>query len=247
MARQPMKVSIITVCFNAEKTIARTIESVAAQSYPDIEYIIIDGGSSDATLSIIDRYRHVVSRLVSEPDRGIYDAMNKGIRAATGEVIGIINADDYYRPDAVRIAVDYLERGFDYVFGSVQVGDKVICRLDPHKAWYTNQIATKHTVGFFVRKHCHDILGLYDTRYRIAADLDFFYKLLKSPFKGTKTLPEEIFGEFTRDGISSQEWFQNIWEDTLIRYRQNQSRIFLLLLLNARILFNFRQFLRRSS
>ena len=91
-----MKVSIITVAYNAAGTIEDTIRSVLAQTYPDIEYIVIDGGSTDGTVGIIDRYRDRVAQVVSERDEGIYDAMNKGIRLATGEVIGILNSDDFY-------------------------------------------------------------------------------------------------------------------------------------------------------
>lgn len=242
-----MKVSIVTVCWNAGKTLERAIRSVAAQTHPDIEYIVVDGGSTDATREIIERHRDVIARYVSEPDRGIYDAMNKGLRMATGEVVGILNADDFYYPEAVAHAVRYLESGYDYVFGAVRIGDRTLARFQPEKAWYTNGFATKQTVGFFVRRECHETLGYYDTRYRISADLDFFYRLLKSGYRGVGGSAEHVFGEFTTEGLSSQNWFHNLLEDILIRYNQNQSRPLLLLLINARIIKNMRQFMRRTE
>jgi len=96
-----MKVSIITVCFNAEKTIRDTIESVLSQVHNDIEYIVVDGQSTDTTLDIIKEYEGQISKYVSEPDEGLYDAMNKGVNMATGEVVGILNADDIYHDDNV--------------------------------------------------------------------------------------------------------------------------------------------------
>lgn len=99
-----MKVSVITVCYNSANTIEKTIKSVISQDYGDIEYIIIDGGSNDGTLDIIDKYKDKISILISEPDKGIYDAMNKGIRIASGEIVGMINSDDWYGPYTVGAA-----------------------------------------------------------------------------------------------------------------------------------------------
>ena len=119
-----MKLSIITVVWNAVSTIEQTICSVLEQRCrADVEYLIIDGGSTDGTLEVIDRYRDRLARVVSEPDDGLYDAMNKGIRLATGDVIGIINADDYYLPGAFQTVEDALAgRALDRVifWGDVQ-------------------------------------------------------------------------------------------------------------------------------
>jgi glycosyltransferase involved in cell wall biosynthesis len=96
-----LKISVITVCFNSEKTIRDTIESVLAQDYPSIEYIIVDGGSNDDTLEVIREYPTCVDTVISESDKGIYDAMNKGIQLATGDVIGILNSDDFFENSCV--------------------------------------------------------------------------------------------------------------------------------------------------
>ena len=123
-----MKVSIITVSYNSEKTIAHTIESVLAQTYDDIEYWIIDGKSSDGTVALAESYcnameqKGIIYHILSEPDGGIYDAMNKGIRLATGDVIGIINSDDWYEPNAVGTAVHTFEKtGCDLMFADIRM------------------------------------------------------------------------------------------------------------------------------
>ncbi|HEY9194869.1 MAG TPA: glycosyltransferase family 2 protein, partial [Mucilaginibacter sp.] len=118
-----MKVSLITVVYNAANTLARCIDSVISQNHPDIEYIIIDGGSTDGTLQVIDQYRDFVNVVVSEPDKGIYDAMNKGIRRATGDIVGTLNADDALADNDVIVAVARLFelQNTDVVYGNLNV------------------------------------------------------------------------------------------------------------------------------
>ncbi|HLI93939.1 MAG TPA: glycosyltransferase, partial [Puia sp.] len=113
--RECPMVTIITIVYNGEKHIAETMESVGGQTYPNIEYIIVDGGSTDNTLSIVDRFKDKVTHVISERDRGISDAFNKGIRMAKGGIIGIINADDWYEKDAVEKIVGRIE-GYDVAY-----------------------------------------------------------------------------------------------------------------------------------
>ena len=119
------KVSIITVCFNSETTIRDTLESVLSQDYPNIEYIIIDGGSTDKTLVIIKEYKDRIAQIISEKDRGIYDAMNKGIQLATGEIVGMLNSDDmYFNNSSVTTLINKLQgAGVDSVFSDLVVLD----------------------------------------------------------------------------------------------------------------------------
>ncbi|MEO7214141.1 glycosyltransferase family 2 protein [Mucilaginibacter sp.] len=116
-----LKISIITVCYNAESTIERCIQSVITQYYSNIEYIIIDGGSSDATPGIIDKYKDQIQRVVSEPDKGIYDAMNKGIALATGDVVGMLNADDFFAYETVLsdIALAFTQNNTDIIYADL--------------------------------------------------------------------------------------------------------------------------------
>ncbi|MEM5831420.1 MAG: glycosyltransferase family 2 protein, partial [Candidatus Aenigmatarchaeota archaeon] len=114
-----MKISIITPSFNSEKTIEETIKSVLSQTYNDIEYLIIDGGSRDRTLEIVDKYKDKISKIVSEPDKGIYDGMNKGIKLATGEIVGILNSDDLYFDESVieNVMKAFKENQIDCLWG----------------------------------------------------------------------------------------------------------------------------------
>lgn len=115
-----MKVSIITSCFNREKTIAQAIESVLSQDYPNIEYIVVDGASKDNTLAIINRYTGRISHIISEPDKGMYEGINKGIRAATGDIIGLLHSDDFlYSTNTIsRIVERFEETQADFIYGN---------------------------------------------------------------------------------------------------------------------------------
>lgn len=182
-----MKISIITVCYNAEKTIEDTIKSVLEQNYDDIEYIIIDGASTDKTLEIINPYRDRISYFISEPDKGIYDAMNKGIAAATGHIIGILNSDDFYVDNTVisTVAATFRQQKVDCIFADlVFVRPENVNRtvryysskhFHPEKFAYGWMPA--HPT-FFVKKMCYEKYGLFKTDYKIAADYELLVRFL---------------------------------------------------------------------
>lgn len=119
------KISIITVCYNSEAHLEEAMLSIINQSYANKEYIVIDGGSKDNTLAIIDKYRDKIDYFVSEPDKGISDAFNKGIKAATGDIIGIINSDDFMMPDALHKVAEQYEEGVDLYRGYTLVWNEV--------------------------------------------------------------------------------------------------------------------------
>lgn len=178
-----MLFSIITVCFNSEKTIERTMKSVLNQSYGDYEYILVDGASTDRTLEIIHRYEPLFQgrlKLISEPDQGIYDAMNKGIRASKGELIGIVNSDDYYEPDALdKIAKAY--QGYDYtiIYGlvrSVLDGKEVMVFSKNHEFLEKDMITHP---SCFVTKKLYERFGTYSLKYPYSADYEFMLRIKK--------------------------------------------------------------------
>jgi len=177
-----LKVSIITVCYNSVETIEQTIQSVVNQSYKNIEYIIIDGGSTDGTLDLIRKYADKIAYWVSEPDDGIFDAMNKGIRAATGEIIGIINSDDWYGLNTVRNAVNYF---MEHRKAQVVHGDTQIVNRDG-SLFYLNRgnVGLREFIyrmpshpSFFVKKQMYYQYGYFDCQYKMAADYDFLMRL----------------------------------------------------------------------
>lgn len=178
-----VKVSIITVCFNSEKTISKTIESVINQTYDNYEYIIVDGNSTDNTLSIVEKYSsHIRDLLViSEPDNGIYDAMNKGIDRARGEIISIINSDDWLEKDAVERVVDeYIRIGkpcLAVIYGALRVVDKDVTR---YEVFYNHKFIPAQMIGHpssFVTKNVYERYGKFDTKFKLSADYDLFLRL----------------------------------------------------------------------
>lgn len=187
--------TIVTVCYNAEKTIERTIKSVLAQSYPHIEYLIIDGESKDNTLNIIQQYQSQIARIVSEPDKGLYDAMNKAIDMATGDYIVFLNAGDkLHTPETIEDMVETINGN---VLPGVLYGDTDIVdndglfirkrRLSPPGclSWksFKNGMLVCHQ-SFYVRR---DLVEHYNTQYRFSADFDWCIRVMKNADK--KNLP----------------------------------------------------------
>lgn len=181
-------ISIITVCYNSKNTLARTIQSVIAQHYPFLEYIIVDGGSKDGTVEIIREFDEHISKWVSEPDQGIYDAMNKGIRMSSGEIIGILNSDDYYEPDVLRMVAETFTRNqhTDLLCGSIRFfspDDSMAFTKKP-----LARVAEDHIYGrmpvchpaTFVRRQTYEELGLFDTQYKYAADYEFIMRCIRN-------------------------------------------------------------------
>ena len=121
-----MKISIITVSYNSAQTIEDTIKSVLAQNFQELEYIIIDGGSKDNTMEIVNKYQDKITKIISEPDKGIYDAMNKGIQLATGDLVGILNSDDFYFDNSVLNTVaTCFQKDIDACYGNIEYVDRV--------------------------------------------------------------------------------------------------------------------------
>ena len=183
-----MRVSIITVCFNSVETIRDTIESVLAQSYPNIEHVIIDGASTDGTAEVLADYRGRIAKIISEPDQGIYDAMNKGIRAATGDLVGILNSDDFFASsDVISTVAGEFRRDED---ADIVFGDLIyVSPYDVRKVrrFYSSRgfRPWKLRFGFmpphpatYVKKQVYDRFGLYRDGYRIAADYEIFVRWL---------------------------------------------------------------------
>lgn len=174
-----MKISIITVSFNSEKTIKDTIESVLNQTYRDFEYLIIDGKSTDNTLNIVKSYNDQRIRLISEKDSGLYDAMNKGINLATGDIIGLINSDDVlFDNNVFQTVIDNYDKNTDILHGNVQYLDENLNKLV--RDYVPGEKNSNYWCGahpsMYIRKETYNKIGLYNTNYRIAADYDFMVR-----------------------------------------------------------------------
>lgn len=204
-----MRFTIITVAYNSARTIRDTLESVQRQSYSDIEHIVIDGASKDETVAIVQKHGTHVSRLVSEPDGGIYDAMNKGLALATGDWVGLLNADDMLAgPDAVRQLAEGASRGADLLYGDLQyVDEHDTSRVVRH--WHSGPfVAGQLRHGwmpphptFYIRRERFGSLR-FNTGYRIAADYDFMLQCLQSA--GTRVAyVQEVLVRMRNGGASN--------------------------------------------
>ena len=209
-----MKISIITVCFNSSKTIEKTFQSILNQTYTNIEYIVIDGGSSDSTLDIVKKYKKSIDRFVSEPDKGLYDAMNKGIKLASGDIVGILNSDDIYTDEKVleNVARFHENNNVEVSFGNIiQLTDygKIIRRYSA-KNW----VHDKLKIGFmpphpsmFFKRELFEEYGYYHLDFVSGADYElivrFFLKNNISCKFSNITTTAKLIGGISTSGLSS--------------------------------------------
>ena len=210
-----MKISIITVCFNANKTIEQTIISVLSQTYQNIEYIIIDGGSVDGTIGIIKKYSSKVDKIISEKDNGMYDALNKGIKLATGDIIGILNSDDFFSNNNILnlIVCKFNENlELDAIIGDVAFVDKTnkIIRHCSAKKWDISKFRFGNMPphpSFYCKKYCYDKFGYYNIKFKIAGDFELllrFFYINKIQFSHIpKTMVSMNLGGLSTSGVKS--------------------------------------------
>ena len=212
------RVSIITVCLNSASTIRDAIESVVAQDYPNIEYLIIDGASKDGTLEIVNSYGHRIGRFLSEPDRGMYDSMNKGLKLATGDIVGFLHSDDMLASPTIisKVVRAFEQTGVECVFGDMDMvapsnTQRVVrhWRSGPHRpgslqrGWYPPHVT------LYVRRSVLEEVGPFDEHYRIAADMDHMVRLFEVRGVRSMHLPEVLVR--MRAGGLSNKSLKNIW------------------------------------
>ncbi|MGI9651845.1 glycosyltransferase family 2 protein [Chryseobacterium sp. RLHN22] len=213
-----MKISIITVCWNSEKYLKTAIESVLNQTYKNIEYIIIDGGSSDKTLDIIKNYEPLFKgrmKWVSEKDNGIYDAMNKGINLTSGDIIGLLNSDDFYISNNAleKISNAFIRENVDSVYADLYYvketdTDKILRRwITGKKRPFTSGWHPAHPT-FFVKKEIYSKFGNFNVYYKIAADFEIMLRFLEKYSVSTYYIKEFLIK--MRLGGKSNENFKNI-------------------------------------
>ena len=197
-----IKLSIITVTYNSDKYLEETILSVINQNYDNLEYIIIDGGSTDSTVEIIKKYEDHIAFWVSEKDSGIYDAINKGILRSNGDYIGIINSDDWYEVDVFKSIEKSIKINHpDIVHGILRLweNDKLM-GLQGYTSDFLNYGMISHPTCF-VKREVYNLIGLFNTKYVIAADYDF---MLKSFNRNVKFFyVEQVIANFRLSGISN--------------------------------------------
>ena len=213
-----MLISIITPSFNSSETIKACLESIKTQSYKNIEHLIIDGASKDETIKIAKEYSHIHS-IISEPDHGIYDAMNKGIKSCTGDIIGILNSDDHYAtPDVIsRVAEKFEDKETDAVYGDlnyVNTSGKII------RKWRSGKYDRNHFLQgwmpphptFFIRREYYEKYGLYNTDFSISADYELMLRMLYKHNLSCDYIPEVLVSMLTGGHSNSslhKRWIAN--------------------------------------
>ena len=231
------KITIVTVVKNSIDKVERCIQSVINQNYDNIEYIIIDGGSNDGTVDIINKYRDKIDKIIIENDNGIWDAMNKGLKIANGDIVGFLNSDDTYNQNTLKIVNNYFNNfKIDFLFGSVKKY-KIMHGYSPWKIKYSFGFYTSHSVGFFINLNQHKKVGFYNLKY-LSADLDLFYKMIvKCKMKGISSKKREIFGEFSKGGFSSKiNYMDHLVDLNQIRIDNGQNKFLVYILFLIKIL-----------
>ena len=237
-----MKVSVITVAFNAEQTIGDTLDSVAEQSHPDIEHIVVDGASTVGTLGVIRRRGRHVTRVISEPGHGLYDAMNKGISAATGEMVGILNADDTYAyADAILNAAEIMQgENLDALLADVEFFHPA----NPTRAIrrYRSERFSPERIAYgwmpahpamFLHRRVYERFGPYKVDYRIAADFEYVARIFRHGDLVYRHFPRVVV-RMRMGGVSTGGW-QNTYllnREVLRACRENGIRTNLLMILS---------------
>lgn len=247
-----MKISLITPAYNSAATIARTIDSVVAQNYSDLEYIIIDGASKDKTAEIVSGFKDRINiKFVSEIDQGIYDAMNKGIKLAGGEIIGILNSDDLFDNDKVlaNVAEAFNDPKIDAVYGDVKYFSKDVNKIT--RLWRAGKYSeSKLNNGWviphpalFLRRAVYEKSGLFNPDFKIAGDYEFILRILKIHKVNVKYLPQALVRMYN-GGASGRDIGQRRrgWEELKMAWSVNNLKIPRLFILR-RVLFKVGQYL----
>ncbi|MCK5700469.1 MAG: glycosyltransferase [Cyclobacteriaceae bacterium] len=213
-----MKITIITVCYNSVSHIEDAINSVANQDYKEIEHIVIDGNSYDGTQEVLQKYSGKIAHWISEPDKGIYDAMNKGIKIASGEVIGSLNSDDFYFDNQVisKVVEAFADQKTDAVFGDLIFVDpdnlSRTLRTYSSNSWHPEKFAKGYMPAhptFFVKRKYYEKYGLFETDYKIAADYEMLIRLLYVYKLNYTYLPLKMV-KMRKGGVSSNGIKSNI-------------------------------------
>ena len=227
-----MKISVITAVYNSEETVGQAIETVASQTYQDVEHLVIEGKSSDKSLAEIERAGHPRMRVISEPDEGIYDALNKGLRNASGDVVGFVHSDDFFAHNGVlgRIAEEFEDPAVEAVFGDLDyVAKDDTSRVIRH--WSTGPFTPQKLKRgwmpahptLYLRREVYERFGDYDISFSIAADYDFILRYFTQATGKSVYIPEVLY-KMRIGGVSNRKWdsFRQKTKEDMLAIRRNR-------------------------
>jgi glycosyltransferase involved in cell wall biosynthesis len=235
----PVKISILTATFNSSAVLRRLYASLEAQTYREFEWIVVDGRSSDATINLLTDWasRQSWIKFISEPDFGVYDALNKGLHRASGEYYLVVGSDDELNPEALRLYADAVADGdCDVVLANVLKDDRVAGGFCPSRGWLGHQQVFRgsHSVGMLFKKSLHDRYGDYSNRFPMLADGYFLKKLLRSP-DVRFVQAGFVAGRFCTRGISSTGKLQSLAETWQIQMLTERNKMLQVLIFIAKI------------
>ena len=236
-------ISVVTVVFNGAATLEHTIRSVIEQEYRNVEYIIIDGGSTDGTLGIIRKYEDNIDYWVSEKDAGIYDAINKGIGLANGDYYIVVGSDDELFVNGIKQVVDaqLAGGGVDFVVASMFLGNQLRTGMRPKRGWLgAHAMVNGHSVGMLIRTKVHEKIGLYSTSYKLASDALMIKRLFYSGLRGVES--DVIMGRFALEGASNSNLALGLCEGFLVQIETEKFKSLQVLIFIARLLKNMFRF-----
>ena len=241
------KISIITVTKNSEKFLLENIKSVKFQNYKNYEHIIVDGNSTDRTIKIIKSNKKKIKFIKNKNDKGLYHAMNVGIKNCSGDIIGILNSDDIYFRNTLRLVNKYFNKHskLDFLFGSVYK-HKLLHGFKPKINNWSFGFYTTHSVGFFIKRESQLKVGFYDLKYKYSADYDLFLRMIKKfNLIGLSTKKNEIFGKFRIGGLSSRiKFIDYLRECNKIRINNGQNTFLVYFIYVLRIIKNLKKIIR---
>lgn len=235
--------SIITPLKDDYKNLIKTINSLKAQTYKNFEHIIVISSNSNKISEIVQKNKIKNTRIIIGKDKGIYDGINKGLKAANGKIIGTLNSGDIYRKNGLKIINKYfVNNKLEFVFGTVKK-DKIKFGYFPNKIIWSFNFYPAHSSGFFITKEAQDKIGKYDLNFKCSSDYDLFYKMIiKYKMRGMATKKNEVIGTFMLGGYSQRiTMLEHIIEESRIRIKNKQNIFYVYILSFLRIIRNFHQ------
>lgn len=226
------KISVVTVCYNAVNDIEKTILSVINQTYPNVEYLIIDGGSTDGTMDVVNRYKDKIDVIVSEPDKGIYDAMNKGIDKATGEWINFMNAGDCFYKDSVLESIKFAFKGdnVNVIYGDIFLKNSNVVKKAEKLSVISHMMPFCHQASFARLSLAH-----FDISLKIAADYKLFYDMYYKEGKESFKYVSEVISVFEENNGISSKAIKELQNETLAVMSKRKTLWYYYLLIKLRV------------
>ena len=250
MTKSTKFLTIITVVKNDVKNIKKTIKSIIDQKNNTVEYVIVCGTSNDGTLDIVKKYKSKIDKIISEDDRGIYDAMNKGIRISEGKYIGFCNSGDIIYKGCLKIITDKIRKEqLDVLFSTVKrnyLGATIIKHgFNLNRLKLNFDFATSHSTAFYYKKNFHEKVGFYNTNFKISADYDFYLRLFRiKKLKIGSSHKKKIISEVAKGGYSSKfTYLQHLNEETKIRLNNKQNIVLIIVIYVYSVFYNFKKVL----